>query len=296
MGPGIKLIIGSLTLLTMLITSIPTSAQPAGKDQNDWRLSLEFANATEANVSGDRGEVSVAGGRFSATYRYYTFSYSRREYSWGNQENLPFGNGVDDPFNGMNKLDLGIRYPGKINEKWRYIVGGGVNSSFEQEMSDSFGARAFALFSYGLTPKWRLALGAFGRYNPVRSLAMPAFGVSYNQFAPLGLSFALGYPLTHITYKFTPQIALKYRMVQFDQFVYRLADDSTVQPGGYIETQDMMTGLTLEWRPAKNWDVNVGANYYFRRLMTFYDEDGENEKEWDVDEAWGGVLRIRYSF
>ena len=272
----------------------PLSDQPMVKP--DWELRFTAGWAADAEVAGSGSDVSGAGFNLRASYKDFFLSYERIQYSWSNVERLPFGNGRDDPWDDLNVLTLGYQHNGRINPKWMYFIGGGVSSSFEKEFDDSYSFRGFGGFTYIYSPKLQFTLGAGGVYHKVRSQGLPVVGITYNRGATEGLSAGLGFPLTFVAYHFNENWALKTRVVEFDLDIFRLADDSPVHPEGFLERQDLMADLGVEWTPMKALALYVGARYYFRRELTLYDKDGNNEREFDVDNAWGGVLRLSWKF
>jgi len=82
----------------------------------------------------------------------------------------------------------------------------------------------------------------------------------------------------------------------YSRSIYRLADESKVQREGYLENEWLLVGTGLEYSPVQNFKINLGVRYYFNRQMTIYDKDGNNEREYDVDNAWGGALSLKFDF
>jgi long-subunit fatty acid transport protein len=69
-----------------------------------------------------------------------------------------------------------------------------------------------------------------------------------------------------------------------------------VQRQGYYENQEILVGTGLEYSPLPHCKINLGLRYYFNRQMTIYDKDGNNDRDYDVDNAWGGMLNLKFSF
>lgn len=301
----IAVILLALTSLALLLASSSLAAksfeqnepQPGGRmAKPDWNLSFTAGWAADAGVHGSGADVSAAGFKARAGYKDFFLSFERVHYSWSNQERLPFGNGKDEPWDDLNVVTLGYQRNGKVSKKWMYFVGGGITSSFESQLEDSLSFRGFGGFTYIYSPKLQFTLGAGGVFHKVRSQGLPVVGVTYNRGATEGFSAGLGFPLTFLAYHFNENWALKTRIVEFDLDIFRLADDSPASPKGFLERQDLMADMGVEWTPMKGMALYVGARYYFKRELTLYDEDGNNERTYDVDNAWGGVLRLSWKF
>jgi hypothetical protein len=308
MNNGMRRITGVLLPLIVLVLFSATSASAVarfdddeprpGKQRakSDWEFNFTTGWAADAEVDGSGADVSGIGYKLRGRYKDFFLSFERVHYSWSNVERLPFGNGVDEPWDDLNVLTLGYQRNGKISKKWMYFVGAGVSSSFEKELDDSYSIRGFGGVTYIFSRKWQFSLGAGGVYHKVRSQGLPVIGVTYNRGATKGLSAGLGFPLTFLAYHFNENWAIKTRLVEFDLDIFRLKDDNPASPEGFLERQDLMADLGVEWTPMKSLALYVGARYYFKRELTLYDNDGNNEREFDVDNAWGGVLRLSWKF
>ena len=75
-----------------------------------------------------------------------------------------------------------------------------------------------------------------------------------------------------------------------------MSDGSSVEKEGFLERQDLMADLGLEFTPMKNVSVIAAARYYFDRELTIHDKNDRHEQTFDVDDAWGGVLSVNYKF
>jgi hypothetical protein len=301
----IAAILLTLTALALLLASPSLAAKRFDRDEPqagshpakpDWDLSFTAGWAADAGVHGSGADISAAGFKARAGYKDFFLSFERVHYSWSEVERLPFGNGVDEPWDDLNVLTLGYQRNGRVSQRWMYFVGLSVSSSFEKQWNDAYSYRGFAGFTYVYSPKLQFTLGAGGVFHKVRSQGLPVVGITYNRGATKGLSAGLGFPLTFLAYHFNENWALKTRVVEFDLDIFRLADDSPASPEGFLERRDLMADLGVEWTPIKSLVLYVGARYYFKRELTLYDQDGNNERCYDVDNAWGGVLRFSWKF
>ena len=245
------------------------------------------------------GAVSMGQASTGISYRVERFQfnlgYELRDYSWDEVALLPFGDGRTDPWEQFHRLSLGARHFGRIDEQWGYFLGGSLTASFEEEISGSLGGGVQAGFSYTPAPPWEMRLGAAALVHKVGASVLPLVGLSWNQRAESGPSFGLGIPRTELRYRFNPQAALSARF-SFARDIYRLADDSPVEPKGYVEERDWHGGLYLELSPAPNVRLTAGGRYHFERELNLYGKNGKNKRGYGVDGAAGGILELRLSF
>lgn len=281
-------------LVSLPALSLPAWAQEEFGKSGDPVVNVWGGYLAEADV-GD-GQVSASSVRARISYLGFSFFYQRSDYSWDNVAGLPFGNRKDEPWEALQVVSLGYRRSGKINQDWSWFGNLRVYSAFETEMDDSFGVGAMGGVRYRINSKWGLMLGVAGRYYPVEPIVLPLVGLSWNQATKQGFSAQIGFPRSSISYRFNPGLALHLKMLEFNQYTYRLADDSHVQPAGYMKMDDMIAGLQLEFSPIKNLNLEASLIYAFNRTFTSYNEDGDNETEYDVENAFGGMLRAVYRF
>lgn len=284
-------------ILVLLFVSLAGTARAeTGKDPGRIQLRLTGSGVASAGVQDSGAGVSVIGQKGSVSYKDFFFSYERLDYSWENPEKLPFGNGKGDPWKALNVMGFGYARQGTINADWKYFAGGSLSSSFEDETQSSYGLGAFAGATYLFSSTLQFTMGAGLFYHEIQTMALPVIGINWNQGAPQGFSVAIGYPETHLSYRFNPEWAVRSRIVQFDRGIFRLSDNNTVEKEGYLKRQDLMADLGLEFTPLKHLIISARARYYFNRELSFYDRNGNHERKFDVDDAWGGVLSVSYRF
>jgi len=260
------------------------------------QLRLIGSGVSSAGVHGSGAEVSVTGLKGLVGYRDFFFTYERQDYSWNGAGMLPFGDSVSDPWETLHSMSLGYARQGRINSSWSYFAAGSVMALFEEQMQDSYGFGAAAGATYAYSPALKFTLGAGFAYHEIRTTALPVVGLSWNKGAPTGLSVSVGYPDTHLSYRFSPRWAIRSRIVQFNRDIFRLSDDSAVERKGYLERRDLMADLGLEFTPVKNMSVTLAPRYYFSRELVIYDRNGDNKRTFDVADGWGGLLSVSYLF
>jgi hypothetical protein len=259
-------------------------------------LSFTGNYVSRADVQDSDADVSVTGLKGLVEYKDFSFSYERLDYSWSDSEKLPFGNGESSPWDILHALSMRYSRHGSINSNWKYFVGGAASSAFEEQMQNSYGFGVFSGATYIYSPTLQFTLGTGFVHHEIQTKAVPVVGISWNQGAAEGLSVAIGFPDTSLSYRFNPQWKARSRILQFDQGVYRLADDSTVEEKGFLEKQDLVTDLEIEYSPIKTLSIIAGVQYFFKRELTFHDDNDDHEQTFDLDNAWGGVLSVSHNF
>lgn len=228
----------------------------------------------------------------------FSFSYTGDKYSWSDKQALPFGNGVDTPWDSLHKLSLGYEYNGDINNDWDYSVALTLNSAFEKEMGGSYGAALRGGFGYTFNDNWSARFGGRVFTNSVETSIMPYLGIHYENFAQdgSGMFMTLGAPSTEAGYAFSKSSTLRFAF-ELEGDTYRLKDNSSVARKGYLETSSMVTGLYYDWKPTDALSLSVGPEYHFGREMQIYNSDGDKiGNAHKQDSAIGGLLKVKYEF
>ena len=276
----------------------PAEKTVEAKQGKDLRVSAFAQYKGYAEVGDSSGGFSSSRAGLSVTYWKFTAGYEHRRFFWHDVHRLPFGNGVEDPWQDFHSLYLVGNHFGVINERWSYFVGGGASSSFERE-AGPLSIYAMAGVGYGITPRLRVRLGAIVAYHPVQSILLPVIGLTYGggrggRPEP-GFSFSLGFPETAATYRFNQSVALK-MTVLYQHGIYKLADDSSVQRGGYLEGRHVKAGLYLDYSPLENVDISVGGGYDFLGYMWIYNDNGHLRGDWDIGRAPFGAFKATARF
>jgi hypothetical protein len=254
---------------------------------------------TDADVDGDKGAFSVNTARVTLGYSKLFFNYRRSFYTWKDKHLLPFGNGVDDPWDDLQSVSLGLRFNGPIGQDWRYFSSAAVTSSYE----DDFGPLAVSgvvSFSKPINDNMRINLGVAANYHVVDTMVLPVFGISYNEGGPWGapkkgFSASIGIPDTSLTYHFNSMVATRLAL-GYDRRIYKLRDNSPVSRDGYVKDRAFNAGLYLDLNPVDNLSISVGVLHSFARELEFYDRDENKISNYDVDGSLGGSIRVTYNF
>ena len=285
----------SLTfLLVLLCQGYFVQAQPPN-EAYPFEIKIEGRYQVDADVEGGPGSVSVAQGGASFHFSHFAVFYENRSFFWDDAGMLPFGNSSEDPWDHLHVIGLRARYDQTISGPWRFFTGARVFSSFEEELDKSWGGAVHGGIEYVFSPSFTLGVGAafFGDYT--RTNVFPLVRLVWMPDPQKGFGVFLGIPETSVRYRFSSKWAAKIG-IQFDHRTYRLGDDSPVQPEGYVEMEEFIPGVYLEFNPVPNFSVSAGAEYALGREWTLYNDDGNEVDEVDLDDAIGGNLKFSYRF
>lgn len=286
-------LIGLITILA--ISLFQGMAEAKNGEDKDFTFKLTGRYFDEAGISNNEGGFSVLSTTASLTYSKLTLTYSRADISWKDVDKLPFGNGKDEPFSNLHDLSLLYNDTGKISSKWRYFAAGGIASSFENEIGD-YKLNVMGGLNYILSPRWSFQFGLIASYMEIKTLVIPIVGFRYRpEKDGTGFSFNLGMPEAYVSYNFTRSVAVRANL-RYDVRIYKLDDDSTLEPEGYLERNNLTSGLFLDYSPTQNLKLTVGVIDAFSREWTVYNKDGDKTHDYTVDDALGGLIRLDYSF
>lgn len=289
-----------LLIFFICILSISVLPVHAEEPDDDSFVSITASgrHIGSAEFSDADGKGQVTSGGLEVEISGFSFSYTANSYSWSDKRSLPFGNGTDDPWDTLHQLSLGYEYDADINKNWGYSLALTVDSSFEKETSDSYGAAFRAGLEYEFNEHWSTRFGGRVAANSIETEVMPYLAVSYENFAKdgSGTFMTLGLPQTEAGYSFNESSTIR-ASFELAGETYRLKDDSTVVRKGYVENSSMLAGIYYDWKPTGAFSLSVGPEYHFGREVQLYDSDGyEVGDAHELDSAWGGSLMFRYEF
>ena len=293
-----KLIV--LTFFAVMLTATAASAEDLADESLFSPVSIRASGGmiSDADFKDSEGSAQVKTGRLAIKAGGFSFGYEGKNYSWQNKQLLSFGNGRDNPWDTLHRLTLGYEYNDGINDNWAYSVAITGSSSFEEEMSGSFGGALRGGFMYTFNENWKTMFGGRIFTNNIKSSIMPYLGITYENFDSdgAGAFMSLGAPSTEAGYAFSKESKVRFTF-DFDGSMTRLKDDSTVARKGYLETSSMVTGLYYDWNPTQAFSLSLGPEYHFAREIKLYDQDGDKFGDTiKQDSALGGSLRLRYTF
>lgn len=259
---------------------------------------LKIDANTQAYARGDvddrNGKYSVSRTNVTARYRWFTLSYRYSHYDWSHPRRLPFGNG-DDPWESFHRIALDGRTSDFITEDLEWFGGATVVSSFEDEVSRSFSLIGRAGLRYAITPDLRVSAGAAGFLSYAHPMILPLVGIEWRNEEDYGFSATLGYPSTALRYRFNDLVRLRATNT-WSRDLTRLANDSNVRRKGYVEESAYTAGAYLDLTPLAGLVATVGVEYQYDRRMSIYNKSGHRKGKYDVDDAFGGIFSLGYSF
>jgi len=259
------------------------------------KISLNSAYISDANVEGSEGSVSVVKNSLRINNAIGGITYTNWSFLWNNIADLPFGNGVDKPIEQMHRIAVRVTFPYFINEKWFLLTSLSLNSTFEREMDDSYGGGFFTFASYKLNENHTFQIGAFGNYHPVSTLALPVMSYSYRARQTDGLQVILGFPRAYVGYFINDALQLRSGMI-FSQSVIKLADESVVESSGYIEAEDYMGNLGINYELNPKFTLTTDLLYSLKRDFTIYNSAGKKQNSYAIEPSFGVNLRLKYIF
>jgi hypothetical protein len=177
-----------------------------------------------------------------------------------------------------------------------------------------------------LSDHWQLLAGGGVTGNNFETQPFPVGGVQWNTSAESGVSVSLIFPIESViryrspdqkfsasgdfgvvhlppasaqmTYQLFPLlgIELKYRSLGS---THRLSDDSPVEPFGskkYVKMGNQTVSLGANYSPFKRLTCHLGALYYFSQELSLLENDGDTFEEMELDDSFGGVFALHYTF
>lgn len=195
----------------------------------------------------------------------------------------------------MNRLKLFANWPLRINDRWFMLNSVNVNSTYEKEMNDSFGAGIMSFFSYNIDDDHAIQLGAFANYHSVRTLALPVIGYTYRARETDGLKMVLGFPRAYVGYQLSPEILFNAGMI-YSQAVIRLADDSGIEPEGYSEAKDFQANIGFRYEINEAFELSADLLYAFKRDFTIYNRYADEVDSYSIEPSFGGIVKLKYLF
>jgi hypothetical protein len=271
----------------------------AGPAQADPKLTLLGSAIANSSLDGYDGGYSFTRAGAALNWRWLTLSYTASHFSWDKPESLPFGNQRDVPWDYLHTLDLNAAFSGPLSAGLDWFAGGNIYSSWEKELSNSFGFGGRAGIVWEAAKNWKLRLGAFLMYHPTGLDGFPLIGLSWQEDGAeeQGWSFSLGSPATSLQYRFSPLLALSVG-ASYHYGIHRLADDSPVYSAGYMRHRNIVGGIYSHLTPPSlpGLKISLGLEGNFWRELELYNDNGDKFASYDVGNGLGFILSAAYGF
>ncbi len=261
-------------------------------------LELDILTVGSAALSGSSGRFAFSRSQVDATFHNFTLGYALRVYEWDKVDLLPFGNGRDDPFTDIGTVALKYRKKGPLSGRWRYSASGEISSSFEKQ-PESPSLDILAAIGYDFSSRFKVRMGAALFLHEVRSAVVPLaafkfWGGGKSADEPL-FSIDVGLPETIVSYHHSPRWEFIGSFLA-DSTVSDLSDGNPTAGGGFVETRDIVIGLKVKYIPTLSAALSAGLGYDIFRRLRFYDPNGNEIADYDVDGALTGRLTIAFRF
>lgn len=259
------------------------------------KVSIESSYLHDANVASSEATVRTSKLKFTVNNAFAGFSYSHWDFEWDKADSLPFGKGSAQPIDGMHRFKLDLRYAHKFNTKWFMLASVSATSTFEKEMSDSYGSNLFVFGSYSIDADHTVQFGAFANYHPIKTLALPVISYSYRARQSDGLQVVLGFPRAYIGYHINEKLLFNAGIV-YSQAVIRLADESTIASKGFLESKDYMGNFGMKYDVSDQFIVVTDLLISFSREFSIYESNGDKDNNYYIDSSLGALVKLRYIF
>lgn len=258
------------------------------------KISFQTDFLSDANFDGFDASVKTYKQKMQINNDMFGVSISRWDFDWQNEDTLPFYQGKT-PIASMTRIKLYANVPVFLNEKWFMLNNININTSYEKEYSNSFGAGLLSFLSYKVDEKHAIQMGAFANYHPVKTLALPVLGYTYRIREKDGLSMVLGFPRAYVGYHLTPKLLFNAGMI-YSQAVIRLADDSGIEERGYVEAKDFQSNIGLHYEINDHVELSADILYTFKRDFTIYNHDADEISSYSIQSSAGAILKLKYLF
>ncbi len=217
--------------------------------------------------------------------------YAGSYYDFSKVGHLPFGGST--PFDSLHRFDAGVTVKGGL---WGNVSGfaslrGSVG--YERGLGDGVAGTPLAGIIVPLGSQWTMTLGGGASISKVATRPVPIVSLRYQNGGPFSVD--LGFPRSEIAWRGGTWWSLRLTG-NFESGLYKLADDNSVAPDGYVAMLSPQAGLWFDVRPMQGLTASIGGLYTLPGTMTFYRESGSRIKQFDVGGAPGGALRLRYEF
>lgn len=280
--------LGFLSFSNALWADKPETLAPKLEIWNTQASQSDFKDSSEGKFG-----YSVMGVRVS--HPLFDFEYSSTDLDWQNVDQLPFGNGEDDPVDQVNRIRLVGKYPLKLKGGMTWVNFVGASLAYESEVNDALSVNIMSFIAERLSADTVFTYGGFINYHPVRTRIFPLAGFSYRKDQPMGLSAFLGFPKTFVGYGFDPKWQVT-AGVLFDQFLFKLKKDSTLEKDGYAEVESWQGDLSLLYKFTSRFVIESSLRWSSNYKFIPYDEDGSKTRSYELNPTWGYRILLSYQF
>lgn len=220
-------------------------------------------------------------------------------FEWDHPERFMQRPDGKDPWDRLYQLNVGWTHRGMMSERAMYELIIGAVSSFERQLADSHAGYAGGYAVYAVDERWTLTAGAlYSRHAKVSTQFdfLPIVGVMWNQQAASGLSFAIGFPSTDLTWRFNEKASLRLEISSIEGGIYRLADRAEAPQEAYVEFRSTTAMLRFDAEVGNRVTVHVGISRALDRELRLYDRQGSALDKQAVEERIGVSAGASWAF
>lgn len=306
-------------VLTALAAAAPAFAQGArdneperseraleARTQRDWNAGLRFFGeyVFKTDLDDDEGKVSVARGggvlevdapigqrsRLS-----FTLQTEYSSYSFDDAQG--FAQGFEEPWGDVLEHSLGVVFTTQPAERWSYILGGGIRSSYEEgaEFDDSLTGHGIAGFNYKFSDSFNAGLGVAVRTQIEDDVSVfPFVLIDWRINERWRLNGKAGGAGVVLSYQATEQLSFGLEG-DYQSRSFRLSDDGPAPEGVGIDERFQLV-LAANWRAAEQIRLRAwaGANLYER--YDLLDRNGVQVTDRQADPTPLVGLELRFDF
>ena len=286
----------ALFLLIVMVASLAAQERPSLLEKMvQPKLSLEAVRLAESGIAGYDAKVSTGKYDVKINNAFGGINYARWRFSWEDEESLPFYRGKA-PIEQMNQFRVFGNFFRRLDPRWNMLLSVNMNATYERELDgNALGGGLFGFFAYKIDNDHSLQMGAFVNYHPITTLALPVIGYSYRARADDGFTAVVGFPRAFAGYHVAPGVLLRAGFI-FSQAVIRLADNSGIEPRGYLEAQDYQASTGLRLTPSERWEFSSDLLYAFRREIHLYDHAADTLESYRIKPSAGLMFKLTYLF
>lgn len=289
----------SLLLLCLLIPLSLYSQEKVKKTSLEKilqpKLSIESSYLGDSILNENMGSVSIKKNEFKVNNEIIGLSYTNFNFDWKHLHNLPFGNKTSHPINKIHSFKMNVNIPYFINDNWFMLTAFEIESTFEDELDESFSAGVLSGLIYKLNEDHSIAFGIFGKYHPASSIILPGFSYNYRAREDSGFKFILGFPKTYISYNLNYDTSIRMGMI-YSNSVIKLKDNSTIEDSGYIESTNIMTNIGVSYNINQDFLIESDLVYSLERNFVVYSQNGIQLNKYSLKPSLGINFKLTYKF
>jgi hypothetical protein len=249
-------------------------AQVEEKQQNPMAVPASVAMTMDYAASSDfedlPGGYSHTRANLLSNYKYFSFDYEFRAYSWSDSNKFTGGK-KDEPFEMLHHTRFGLDYYKNFDSVWGWFAGGDANFGFEDKFERAFGYTARAGLYNHWTRAFTMRMGISTTQNEVQSLNLPVIIMDWNAEAQKRtFSGTFGFPVTEFRWHLNDTSVLSIGG-KYENRCWYLSNTNTVAPKGYFSTEDIIARLGYTQEFFEGFTATVGITGYFKREESICD-------------------------